>query len=185
VKGLLLLVPDGDGEHPDEALHGGGDAPLLECGQHHFGVGPAAEAMAEAFQFGAEAGVVVDLAVEDHHEAAAGREHRLVALGRQVEDRQAPESEAHAQGAVRPRPFVVGAAVLQAVRHALGEGVEFRLVCRCLPEAGDAAHTRSGLIRSANRTPPETSRAASAFLRAPLAPTAGRAPRISRPSSAG
>ena len=76
-QAALALVPDGDGEHADEAVDRR-HAPLLVGGEDHLGVARAAEAVAERLELGAHAGEVVDLAVEDHGERAVAGEHRLV-----------------------------------------------------------------------------------------------------------
>ena len=77
----LGLVPDGKGEHAAQA----GDhlpAPFLVAVQQHFGIRMVGgKGMARGLQFGAQGLEVVDLAVEDHHQAAVLVEHGLSALG--------------------------------------------------------------------------------------------------------
>jgi hypothetical protein len=64
-------------------------APVLVGAQQHLGVGIALEAVAHAFQLGAQLAEVVDLAVEREREALALVAHRLEgAVG--IDDRQAP-----------------------------------------------------------------------------------------------
>jgi len=59
----------------------------------------------------AELGVVVDLAVEGEDEAAVGRHHRLVARGRQVDDRQPSVTKTNTGIGVDPNAAIIGSAV--------------------------------------------------------------------------
>src|SRR3972149_8426966 len=110
VEAFLPPIPNGDGEHADEALYGRRDAPFFEGGQHHFGIGAPAKAVSQGHQFWAEAGIVVDLAVEDHDEAPAGGEHRLMAFGGGIEDGPPSEPPPDAGRALNPGPLSRGAA---------------------------------------------------------------------------
>ncbi len=70
-------------------------------------------------QLGAKLGVIVDFAVERQHEAAVGRQHRLVSRGRQVDDRQPAVAKADSRLGVDPQTRVIGAAMRDRARHAL------------------------------------------------------------------
>ena len=61
--------------------------------------------------------VIVDLAIVIEHLAAIGREHRLVARRRQVDDRQPAMAEADAALAVDPDALVIRSPVLDRARH--------------------------------------------------------------------
>jgi hypothetical protein len=84
----------------------------------------------------AHGGEVVDLSVED--DGGVRRRHRLVPAGH-VDDRQAPEAQAHR--AVDEDPFIVGPAVHQRVRHRAHPGLVGRLLRA--HESNDAAHDAS------------------------------------------
>jgi hypothetical protein len=149
VQRVLLLVPEGEGEHAGEARQGGVQAPCVDGCQQHLGVRvPAPAPLAERR---AQLRRVVDLAVVDDAVPPAGRHHRLRAVCGQVHDRQPPMSEAQPDGVVEPRPARVGAAVVQR----LGDrGEHARRVGRAAarPEPCDPAHA-SVLFRSARRSP--------------------------------
>lgn len=91
----------------------------------------------------AQVAEVVDFAVEDQHAAAGGVDHRLVAGGAQVEDRQPAVAEQDASVFGGPLPFGVGAApahrLAKSVQALPVGGVGGALVGE---QAGDAAHQR-------------------------------------------
>ncbi len=122
VERARLAVPERECEHPDEAFEAGLEPPRLEGSEHDLGVRVPAKAVAARFERAREVGEVVDLAVVDHHEAPARRRHRLVAVGREVEDREAAVAEGDAALGVGPRARVVGAAVGDACRSGGREG---------------------------------------------------------------
>jgi hypothetical protein len=74
-----------------------------------------AELRAALLELGAQLAEVEDLAVEDDRDRAVGRVHRLVAVGRQVEDREAAVVEADA--AQQRRAVRVGAALAHRLAH--------------------------------------------------------------------
>ena len=76
----ILAVPESNGEHPHEFLDRRFEPPLSDRGQHDFSVGVTAEAVTPGFQFPPQAREVIDLAVENHDVAPAGREHWLMAF---------------------------------------------------------------------------------------------------------
>ena len=81
--------------------------------------------------------MVVDFAVEVQNQATIGGVHRLLAVGRQVEDRQAPMRKTDTGAGVDPGSVVVGAAVRNDVAHPLEEvGVDPTRAY----EAGNTAH---------------------------------------------
>ena len=89
----------------------------------------------------AQLAMVVDLAVEDDHELAIDVEHRLLALGRKIDDRQPSRAESDAMIVGDPRAAGVGS----AREHALRDGVELVAanVIRAgfvREDCGDAAH---------------------------------------------
>ena len=117
-------VPERQGEHALRAAQRLLDAPLLDRGQQHLGVGVAAEAVPARPERGPQAAEVVDLAVQDQDVAARGGGHRLAAGGREVDDGEPPVAERHAGPGVGPGPGVVGPAVAQRVRHGAGDAPE-------------------------------------------------------------
>src|ERR1019366_5893402 len=85
-----------------------------------FGVGVGVEAMAAAFELGAEFGKVVNLAVENVPGAASFVENGRIASGK-VDDGEAAHAEASAVGGVES--LVVGAALHDLLAHVVGESV--------------------------------------------------------------
>ncbi len=139
----LLPVPQGEGEHPGRALERAADAPGLEGREQRLRVrmAPPIVGLAGRAELLAQLRMIVDFAVEDDHVAATGRAHRLVAGGRQVEDREPVEGERRPAFGVGPRIRLVGAAVAQAVVHARQDRADVR-GARPVPahEPGDSAH---------------------------------------------
>ena len=132
-------VPHREREHAAQPRQRGLDAPALDRRDDDLGVAASAEAHAGAGQLAAQRAVVVDLAVEHQREAPRRRVHRLVAVRRQIDDRQPPEAEPDV--AVGPRAVVVGAARDQRRRHRARQDLAVGARASCyVDEAGDAAH---------------------------------------------
>src|SRR5688500_447179 len=82
-----VAVPEDEREHADEAPHRWEQPPRLDCGEHHFGVGlPPQAASRGGGKLLPKAPVVVHLAVENEHVAAARRYHWLSAERREIDD---------------------------------------------------------------------------------------------------
>src|SRR5207244_7529838 len=81
-------VPDGDGEHPAQALPEAG-APLLVAVHEDFRIAAGAEHVAGALELAHQLAVDVDLAVLDDDDCSVLVRDRLVAAG-QVDARMAP-----------------------------------------------------------------------------------------------
>ncbi len=123
----LAPVPEGQGEHADAALQGGGQPPGLDGGQQGFGVGMAAPWLLEeacGVQLAAQGLAVVDLAVEGDHVAPRGAGHGLVAGEGEIEDRQPPAGQGQAGGRIAPQAGVIGAAVGDGRGHGTGVSIE-------------------------------------------------------------
>ena len=136
-QALPARVPDGEGEHPAQAL-GERVAPLLVTVDQDFGVAAGAEDVAPGDQLLAQPEVVVDLAVEGDGDGAVLVLHRLRAGLREVDDRQPPVPQ-------RRRTFdEVAGPVRTPVRNGVGHLTQQRLVSWTFPvaihEAADAAH---------------------------------------------
>ena len=100
--------------------------------------------MPRASSDGAHVLVVVDLAVVDDDIAAVGRDHRLMAGRRQVDDRKPAVRERNAGLRVNPHACVVRSAVVQTAVHRTGNLAKLlagppRPACN---KARDAAHNR-------------------------------------------
>ena len=148
-----LGVPHRDREHPHEAADGLADAPLLERGQDDLGVGVAAETVSLRLQLPAQVAEVVDLAVEDHHEPAGGRGHRLMAVGREVQDREAAEAQRHSRPGVGPGSAVVRPAVRDGLDHAPRPVLELgRGRSRRDEDSGQAAHDQEARLGACHST---------------------------------
>ena len=100
-------------------------------------------ALADRLQLLAKGLEIVDFAVEDDHVASAGGLHRLMAGGREVDDRQPAKADSHARCLVDPGSAVVGSPMVQGLRHALDGGTERRSVGLSLQveKASDTAHS--------------------------------------------
>ena len=135
-QGLLVAVPQGEGEHAAKALHAG-LAPRLPGVQDDLGVAAGAEGVAQGFEFGHQFLVVVDFAVEDDDDRVVFVEQGLLAGG-DVNDRQTAVAEGDTGLLVQARFIgppvrldVVDAGNQRRVEVALAAGVK---------ESGDATH---------------------------------------------
>jgi len=113
VDGALPCIPERQGEHAGEAGQRRGQAPGLDRLQHHLGVGVTAKRHPGACQLAAQFTIVVDLAVEDQRQPAAGRRHGLVPGWRQVDDGQPAMGEAGSAIRCQPGATGIGAPVIQ------------------------------------------------------------------------
>ena len=80
-----VALMDDEGEHAVEAVDAG-LAPGMPRLEEHLAVAVGEEAIAHALQLGAQFGIVIDAAVEDHHQAEVGIDHRLLGLVAEVDD---------------------------------------------------------------------------------------------------
>src|SRR4051812_13488332 len=119
IKSLLGTVPYCDSEHAVQPWQRRLDSPGVECVQHDLGVrGAAKRDMVFAYQFCTQLGIVIDLAVKNNEEAAAGRLHRLMARRRDINDGQTSKPERNSAGKVSPVAFIIRTAMRQRSRHA-------------------------------------------------------------------
>ena len=135
-------VPQREGEHADHGLERGLEAPGLDGREQHLGIGMAAQLRACAQQLTSKCRMIVDLAPEHETVAALGRDHGLVTVGRQIDDREPPVSQRRPACGIRPHARTVRAAVAQGVRHApdhLAENGRGEAVLR-IKQPDDAAH---------------------------------------------
>ncbi len=149
----LGAVPQRDREHADKSRQRPLDAPSLECCEDHLGVGVAAEDRALRGKLAAQLRRIIDLAVEHDDEPAPGRNHRLVAGGREIDDRQTPETDRKACRRIAPRIGVVRPAMGDRVGHSRRdvEAVSLRNALREVDESRKTTHRvdvpRSGRSR--------------------------------------
>jgi hypothetical protein len=80
----------------------------------------AAEFAAQRFELGADLGEIINFAVEGNDEAAAGRDHRLRAGRRQVDDREAAMAERQSRLSIAPDIAGIRPAMKHDIGHALG-----------------------------------------------------------------
>jgi hypothetical protein len=87
-----LAIPQRDREHPRQSTDGAVDTPANAGFQKDFGVRMAAPGyfVAGLLKLTPNRGPVVDLAIVGNDEAAVARGHRLMAGGRQVDNRKPP-----------------------------------------------------------------------------------------------
>ena len=129
------LVPDGEGEHPDQPVQAGIAPPEIR-GQHDLGVGAAGVRVVG--QFRPKLDVVVDLAVEVDPHGTVGRGHRSVPGGRQVDDREPVVAEPDRALGVDVDAGVVRAPMAERRDHGVQPAPLQRLPRPRDP--GDAAH---------------------------------------------
>jgi hypothetical protein len=96
-------------------------------------------------EFTAQFRMVVDLAVEDDHVAAAGRDHRLAALVGEVDDGQTAVTEVDARVHAAPEAGAVGAAVGERRGHPLQTDV-----------IGGTGTPRQDASQTTHRSPPSS-----------------------------
>jgi hypothetical protein len=135
----ICAVVDGEGEHAVEPCQHR-FAPVQVARQQHLAVGSRGEGAAGGFEFAAQRGEVVDLAVVDHGVATVGRRHRLAAAV-DVDHRQPRVAE---QGGAVGQHF---ACIRSARLEARQRGVEVRTEGVADGEQ-DAAHQKSSRARA-------------------------------------
>ena len=96
--------------------------------------------LALGFECLAQLAVIVDFAVEDDHVAPRRRDHRLVAGGREIDDRQPPVPERNPCLGIGPHALVVRPPVGDGVGHAPRNGLERGRRGLERQKASDAAH---------------------------------------------
>src|SRR5262249_35229597 len=72
------LIPDGEGEHAAQTGKRG-SIPLQEGAKDNFRVATSGKTMAFGFEFSAQLGMIINLAVEDEDSGAIIRKERLIA----------------------------------------------------------------------------------------------------------
>ncbi len=125
-QGPLTPVPQGKGEHPDEAANGGLQAPFHDCRQNHFGIRMTVEFMAPVHQLRAHFREVIDLAIIGNDIAVIVRGHGLGAVFGQIDNRQPAESQRDARLGVKPLAIGIRSPVMQGIGHGLdltGQGL--------------------------------------------------------------
>src|SRR5690606_5466362 len=110
-----VALPDGEGEHAVEARQQR-FAPGVVTLEQHLGVAFGEEAITQPFELGAQFGVVVDGAVENHREAQRRIDHWLTRGFAQVHDLQPPMPHGHRPAAMKAAG--VGAASGKVLRDA-------------------------------------------------------------------
>ena len=115
----VLTVPQCQGKHAPRTLERLLDTPGLEGRQQRLGIGmpPPGGRPALLLQLGMQLGEVVDLAVEDQHPPARGRDHGLMACRRQIHDGEASMPQPHAHAIICPCPCVVRSAMMDGLSH--------------------------------------------------------------------
>src|SRR5262249_11876127 len=154
VENAIPVVPDCKSEHSDETLESAGEAPFAESRQHDFRVAPAAETMASSLELRSQTPVIVDLAVEGHDEPTVFRTHRLVAVCREVQDRQAADPEGDAPPRIRPVALVVRTSMAQRLCHPSDRPcISAGFYAVLVEDACEAAHRALTPRSVAHRTP--------------------------------
>ena len=133
---LALRVPEREREHTVQ-LSEAVPSPDPVRDQEGLGVGARPERLTESLQLRLDLRVVVDLAVEDDRQPSVLGRHRLVARGREVEDREPSVSQR--RRAQDHDPFVVGTPMTQETGHRRGQGARGSRLGE-IDDARDAAH---------------------------------------------
>jgi hypothetical protein len=114
----LLTVPKGDGEHSDALFQRRAKPPFGDRLEQGLRIGMAAPGgQPPPLERRAQLFVVVDFAIVGEHPAAVVRDHRLVALRRQVDDRKSAVAEPDSGLVVDPASLIVRPAMGDRVRH--------------------------------------------------------------------
>ncbi len=121
---LLAVVPDRQREHAHRSFERRGQPPGFDRCEQHLGIGMAAKRGAAAFvlQLAPQLAMIVNLAIEDDGQPAAGRVHGLLPGRRKIDDRQPAKGQAETLGRIGPDAFVVRSAVDQRAGHRPGSG---------------------------------------------------------------
>ncbi len=119
-EAAAVAVPDGDGEHPAQALPQA-RAPLLVAVDERLGVAAGVEPVAGALELAGELAVVVDLPVLDDDDVSVLAGNRLVAA-REVDDREAAgrDRRSYPHGAGPPSQGLGGGACGTSAARAPG-----------------------------------------------------------------
>ena len=83
------------------------DAQLLECREHHLGIGVTTEAMAARLENLPQLSEVACLAVEGDGDPPGHRGHRLMPFGREILDGEAAKAESDSGRCIDPRGLVI------------------------------------------------------------------------------
>jgi hypothetical protein len=147
-RGGRAEIADGESEHAVQTLHAIG-AFLFVKAEEHLGVGVGGETVALAFEFPAQRGEVVDLAVVSDPEGAILVRHRHVAEGRQIEDGEAAVAQADV-GTVRESPLPEAGVVRAAMGLDVGHPRQ-RFPISAIHQTADAAHSVTNSFASSAR----------------------------------
>ena len=114
----------------------------FDQGEQHLGVRRAAEADAGVFQFAAQLGKIIDLAIVGHDIAPARRGHGLVTRLPEIDDREASVGEADPVFRIDPDPIAIRPAMGDRQSHGVGDPLQrgFTFDARTRPEPGNATH---------------------------------------------
>ena len=150
MQDLLARVVGRESKQAVGALERPVDAEMRDCLDQDFGVGGAAPVHAE---LGGHFGAVIELAIIGQHEATVGREHRLIASWREVDDREPPVSERDASAGVDPVTVAVWPTMRDRSRHGARGRRQLRFGTPIKsPQAGNPTHADACIARArANR----------------------------------
>ena len=119
----LAAIPQREREHSSGTFQRARKSPARNGFEQDFGVGMTPPGVRRlGVQPAADLLVIVDLAVEDHDVALACRKHRLVAGGRQIDDRQPPLRQRDAGLGIRPHAVIVRPAMPEQIGHPPHQG---------------------------------------------------------------
>ena len=111
IQGLFASVPNGKGEHTPQLGKAGFEATPLEKAQKNFRVRVPTEYFAGGFKIFPEFREIVYFSIKNNYIPTVRTDHWLVPGRRQIQNRQAHESQLHR--VLHPRSRIVGSAVLE------------------------------------------------------------------------
>ena len=140
-------IPQREGEHAIAADQRLLQPPCVECREQYFGIRMSTESMAATFELDAQIAIVVDLAVEHERVALRGGDHRLMAVGGQIDDRKPAMTEPDAGGSIEPGAAIVGSAMGERARHGLEHALRILGGSEAggREESGNPAHDQESL----------------------------------------
>lgn len=121
VERLLVPVPEYEGKHANEPTEGVVESPAFDGPKHDCRVRVTAirsrGGLASPLQLLPKSREIVQLAVEHNRVPAVFRDHRLMAVGGQIDDGQAPEPESNAVSGIAPNTLVIRTAMYERLCH--------------------------------------------------------------------
>src|SRR5712692_47133 len=137
----ILAIPKSNRKHADKPFYSRFHSPLFNRREHDFSVGMASP-LPHA-QFSSNLLEIVNFTIENDDVAAGDGKHRLVALGREVQNGKPSESQPYAGGAIMKGPRIIWATMGKSCCHLIQELKGIFRSSFGLPESNNSAHERA------------------------------------------